>query len=198
MLRHIKPVSGQPLTFRTSGIGRPQDVTLIPFNKLHRQRYSVYWQLISEGEWKLRSADIAAAEARRMAEEARVVDVVRPGESQSETDHRWQGENTQTGDTWGFKWREAKGWFSYEVKVVPGQPLQLVVTLRGGKKDAESFDVLVNGKIIAAQPGGGPDAVYPLSPEITQGKNSATVQFAAHSGKTIPSISGVRVLRERK
>jgi len=197
LLRHIKPVSGHPLTFRTSGIGRPADVTLIPLYKLHRQRYTIYWQLISEGEWKLKFADIAAAEARRMAEEARVVDVVRPGESQSETDHRWQGENTQTGDTWGFKWREAKGWFSYKVKIVSGQRLLLVVALRGGKKDAENFDVLVNGKTLTVQPSGGPDAVYSLPAKIIQSNDSATVKFVAHSGKMISGISAVRVLREK-
>ena len=187
---------GQPLTFRTDGVGRPQDVTLIPFYELHRQRYSVYWQLISEAEWKLKSADIAAAEARRMAEEARVVDVVRPGEQQSETDHKMQGEGTQTGDAYGFKWRQATGWFSYKVKVLSGQPQQLAVSLRGGKKEPDNFDVLVDEKIIAAQPSGNePDAVFPLPPEFTQGKQSVTVKFVAHPGKSIAGLTGLRVLR---
>jgi hypothetical protein len=172
------------------------DVTLIPFYELHRQRYTVYWQLISEADWKLKSADIAAAEARRMVEEARVVDVVRPGEQQSETDHKWQGEGTQTGDAWGFKWREAKGWFSYEVRVLPGQPQQLVVSLRGGKNELKKFDVLVDGKILAAPPAGNEsDVVFPLPPELTQGKQSVTVKFAAHPGKSVSGLSGLRVLR---
>ncbi len=40
----LKPVAGQPLTFASAGIGRPNDVTLIPFFRLHDQRYTVYWQ----------------------------------------------------------------------------------------------------------------------------------------------------------
>ena len=39
----IKPVPGQPLTFRT--VGQRQDVTLIPFYKLFGQRYAVYWRI---------------------------------------------------------------------------------------------------------------------------------------------------------
>lgn len=39
----IEPVPGEKLTFRTKGIGRPKDVTLIPFYRLHHQRYTVYW-----------------------------------------------------------------------------------------------------------------------------------------------------------
>jgi len=196
LLKHVQPVSGQPLTFRTSGIGRPVDVTLIPFYELHRQRYSVYWQLISEAEWKLKSDDIAAAEARRMAEEARVVDVVRPGEQQSETDHKWQGEATQTGDAYGFKWREAKGWFSYEVKVIPGLPQQLVVSFRGGS--TEDFELLVDGKnLTAQQPAGGNafEAEFLLSRELTLGKQSVVVKFSSRPPKGVPGLSLLRILK---
>jgi hypothetical protein len=40
----LKPVAGEALTFRTDGIGRPRDVTLLPFYRLHHQRYTIYWQ----------------------------------------------------------------------------------------------------------------------------------------------------------
>jgi len=40
----IKPVAGKPLTFRTEGVGVPEDVTLVPFYKLFGQRYTVYWE----------------------------------------------------------------------------------------------------------------------------------------------------------
>ena len=39
----IKPVPGQPLTFRTTG--QKQDVTLIPLNQLFEERYAVYWRV---------------------------------------------------------------------------------------------------------------------------------------------------------
>jgi len=57
LLRHVEPVAGQPLTFTTRGIGRPHDVTLIPYYLLHYQRYSVYWKVYSEDEWKMRKGD---------------------------------------------------------------------------------------------------------------------------------------------
>jgi DUF1680 family protein len=55
LLKHIKSTRW-PLTFRTKNPGRTQDVTLIPFYRLHHERYSVYWRLCSEAEWKQRSA----------------------------------------------------------------------------------------------------------------------------------------------
>ncbi len=42
----IKPV-GEPLTFRTDGIGKPVDVTLIPYYKLAHQHYNIYWKIRS-------------------------------------------------------------------------------------------------------------------------------------------------------
>ena len=48
VLAALKPVTGQPLAFKTEGIGRPRDFTLIPFYRLHHQRYTVYWPTYSE------------------------------------------------------------------------------------------------------------------------------------------------------
>ena len=45
LLSNTVPMAGQPLTFKTVGLGRPKDVTLIPFYQLQHQRYSVYWNL---------------------------------------------------------------------------------------------------------------------------------------------------------
>jgi DUF1680 family protein len=43
----LRPTGDSPLTFRTSGVGRPNDVTLIPFYKMHHRRYTVYWDLVN-------------------------------------------------------------------------------------------------------------------------------------------------------
>jgi hypothetical protein len=40
----IKSV-GTPLTFRTDGLGTPDDVTLIPFYKMAHQHYNMYWKI---------------------------------------------------------------------------------------------------------------------------------------------------------
>ncbi len=40
----LKPVAGKPLTFMTEGVGKPNDVTLIPFYRLFGERYAIYWQ----------------------------------------------------------------------------------------------------------------------------------------------------------
>jgi DUF1680 family protein/alpha-L-arabinofuranosidase len=48
----VEPVAGKALEFRTKGVGRPKDVTLIPLSRTLDQRYAVYWKLIGKSdEW---------------------------------------------------------------------------------------------------------------------------------------------------
>lgn len=47
----LKPVAGSPLTFKTTGVGKPNDVTMIPLYQLHHERYTVYWKLLSTRQW---------------------------------------------------------------------------------------------------------------------------------------------------
>ncbi|HXC97992.1 MAG TPA: beta-L-arabinofuranosidase domain-containing protein [Verrucomicrobiae bacterium] len=44
----LKPVAGQNLAFRTEGVGRPHDVTLVPFYREYHERYTVYWDVLNE------------------------------------------------------------------------------------------------------------------------------------------------------
>jgi hypothetical protein len=69
LLKHIQPVSGQPLTFRTKNLGKPDDVTLIPYYKLNAERYSIYWSVVSPADWKVNPAK-AKAEATTVLQTA--------------------------------------------------------------------------------------------------------------------------------
>jgi len=43
----VRPVpGGKPLTFETVGIGRPRDVRLVPYYRLHHERYNLYWEVV--------------------------------------------------------------------------------------------------------------------------------------------------------
>jgi len=45
----LKRDPGTPLRFRTVGVGKPMDVSLIPLANLHHQRYTVYWKTMPAG-----------------------------------------------------------------------------------------------------------------------------------------------------
>ena len=201
----IEIVSKKPLTFRTKGVGRPQDITLVPFYAMHHRRYTVYWDLLTEEQWKQREAEWKAEQERLKELEQRTVDLVVVGDEQSEREHNLQGERTSSGNFGIRRWRHATdgGWFSYDLKVDPNQPMELVVTYWGSDAGARVFDIIVDGKVIATQrlqrnkPGQFFDVTYPIPIELTKGKEKVTVRFQAHPKCIAGGVFGVRMVRAK-
>jgi DUF1680 family protein len=204
----IKPVEGCPLTFRTVGAGRPEDVTLVPFQNLFGKRYALYWVFYNEKEW----AEVEAKRRARAAEEAtrqasiqkRLVDRVEIGEPGSEKGHNLQSEKSSSGELRGEKWRQAfdGGWFSYDVRVLSGQSMVLLCTYWGSDV-GRTFDILVEGTKIATQtvnvnfPGDFFDAEYKIPIDLTRGKEKVKVEFQAPAEGLAGGLFGLVMLKER-
>jgi DUF1680 family protein len=199
----IKPLPDKADTFQTVAAGRPRDVLLYPFYKMHNKRYSVYWEILTEDQWLTRQEEIKAELARIRELEGRTVDFVQPGEAQSEKDHNQQGDKTNSGEAWDGKYRHAYegGWFSFDLKVQSDTTNILVCTFWGGDSGQRTFDILVDGQILATQslrnnkPGEFIDVNYPLPRGLTSGKNKVTVKFQAHADNTAGGVFGVRVVQ---
>jgi len=200
LLASVRPVPGAPIGFRTEGIGRPRDLSLIPFYKASDQRYSVYWSVYTPAEWDTHRAALAAADRRRQAIAGATLDLVNVDDPQSERDHGYRGEGTSEWTFEGRKVREARnGWFSYDLKVRPDAPMTLVFTYKGAEGRPRSFDVLVDGEKVATRtveyhPTELLDAEYPIPEALTRGKERVTVKFQSHADEASASISEVRVV----
>ena len=196
----IKPVPGKPLTFRTEGAGQPHDVTLVPYHKLFDQRYAVYWSVFRHGSPE-HQAMLAREEARKRRA-ARIVDQVEIGDEASESDHGLEHENSQSGRYGDRHWRHARdGWFSYELAVLPDEPVVLGCTYWGDDVGSRTFDILVDDKKIATQtvlknrPGKLFDVEYRIPPELTREKQRVSVRFQAHPDNTAGGLFGCVILR---
>ena len=199
----IRPVEGKPLTFRTSGAGRPDDVTLVPYHELFGRHYAVYWRLTDDAGWQRIQAERKAREeakareaARQAALDARKIDAVEIGVSDSEKAHQIKGENTRSGTHAQRRWRDAEGgWFEYRMKVLPETPMTLRCTWWGSDND-RVFDILVDGTKIATQklarnnPGEFFDVDHAIPFELTTGRESIVVRFAAHPGSVAGGLFG--------
>ena len=78
-LQQIAAVASRPLAFCTKGLGKPSDVTLVPFYRLHHQRYSVYWKIMPAGDWPRYNAAVEAKEAAARELARCTTDQVPPG-----------------------------------------------------------------------------------------------------------------------
>ena len=213
LMNGFEAVDGRPSTFdntagsfRVAGQNAPANVRLEPFYKVHGERhYAVYWDVFTDRQWQEKEEQYRAELTRRQELEKRTVDYVLPGNPQNERDHNLQGEKTEAGDFSDRKWRHATdgGWFSYDVKVLPDQPLELAVTYWGSDGGNRVFDILVDGVKIATErlennrPGNFYDQGYPINESITKGKNRITVKFQAHSGSWAGGLFGLHILKAK-
>jgi uncharacterized protein len=201
VLASVKPVPGRPLTFRTAGVGRPADVTLIPFSSASDVRYTAYWNLFTPAEWEARSAARAAAAAKQRGLPSRTVDRVDVGDEAAEKAHAYEGPGAVTADFDGRMGREASGqaWFSVALDARPGEPLSLYCLYRGSEGKRRAFDIYVDGQKIASEtlpyhPTELLDAEYAIPETLTRGKSRLVVKFQPQDQASTAQVFEVRIV----
>lgn len=199
----VKPVSVPKQHFRTAGTGRPRDVDLVPFHRLHDRRYTVYLDVFTPAEWAKREDELRAEKERESALAARTLDQLHIGEMQPERDHDLRGEKTSAGEAQGRKWRHATdgGWFEFKLKCDPAGPNELRCTYWGDESGDRQFDILIDGtkaatqKLLHNEPGRFFDVIYPVPEDMTRGKSQVTVRFQAHPGNWAGGLFDARMLK---
>jgi hypothetical protein len=148
-----EPVAGKVNTFITKNVGRPRDVEFKPFYKTHERRYSVYFDLFNGKQWDQYQAEYQAKQEQLKKMERMTIDFFQLGEMQPERNHNFKSENTWVNDFKHRKYREADrgGWFTFEMNVYAGQPMELAFEYWGGFPGSRTFDIFVNGKQIATE-----------------------------------------------
>lgn len=197
----LRPLPDKPGCFRTNGVGKDRDVDFVPFYRLHRRTYGIYWDLFTPAEWEKRAAEIAAEQERQRRLEAATVGFAQPGEMQAERDANMQGEDTWPDRLMGRPGRRGRNWFSFDLAVDPAHPMALVVTYNRDEWQTRTFDILVDNQKIATQTleRRGPvkffDVEYPIPADLLKGKQKVTVKFIAVPGSEIGAVYGLRTIR---
>ncbi|HCO94984.1 MAG TPA: hypothetical protein DIU00_13700, partial [Phycisphaerales bacterium] len=200
----LKPTGDKPGHFRTDGVGRQRDVDLVPFYRLHRRTYAVYWDLFTEPEWKVKEAEYAAEQERLRKLEEATVAYAQPGEMQPERNFNFQN----PGDSWvvrtmGRPGRWGRSWFSFDLPVESDRPMALVVTYCSDhhSRGRAIFDILVDGQKIANQevtrssPARFYDVEYAIEADLIKGKEKVTMRFQATDRNVVAAIFGIRMIR---
>jgi DUF1680 family protein len=189
----IQPVEGKPLTFRTQGAGRPGDVTLSPYYRLFGQRYALYWDIYTEGEWKaLRAAGDALPDG--------IIDSVKIGDVGSETDHNFQGFQVRRGFVGGTAWLSCGDWLKFDFKIPVAHPASLVTRL-SSPDSGKVYSVFADGKELVAstdpgsQQAGESVVRYAIPKEMMAGKKQVSLIFRVNRGESSKRLLGVAVLK---
>ncbi|TCP37323.1 glycoside hydrolase family 127 protein [Sphingomonas sp. BK235] len=200
VLAGFKPVAGRAATFTAAGVGRPGDLTFVPFYRQYDRRSAIYFRHFTPEQWREAEAALRAERSRQQAIAARSVDVLHFGEMQPERDHALEGDYSWPVTLHGRNGRDVRtgGFMAFTLKARRG-PLVLQLTYWGEDAD-RAFDVLVEGATVASvtlrgdAPGVFVDRDYPLPLALTRGKAALHVRVVPHQGRSAGPIYGARLL----
>ena len=184
---------------------------LIPFTRILMDRYEVYFPRVgSLSELKAETVKLNANYNPTREQEAYFknieVDRVKIGDSESERKHKIESYRSNIGTDFGQKWRDSfnGGFYMYEMKCLPDQPMKLAVRYRQDDSGDRVFDILVDGKCIKTVNHNNPilEVEKPLyyeemaiPTELTRGKNTVTIKFSAHNHSMAGGIFDIRILK---
>ncbi|TDH28681.1 glycosyl hydrolase [Segetibacter sp. 3557_3] len=201
----LTPVPGKPITFSAANFIYPdrfKRVELVPFYTIHDSRYMVYWPVTTADKLTEKLQAFKAHEETRLALEKITIDQVAPGEQQPESDHNYQGDRSETGVYKDQHWRNAKGWFSYDLKNTAGQASKLRVTYYGAEKD-RNFNITINDTLVktvqldGTSGGKFVDVDYDIPEAVlkTSANGLLRVKFIAQPNSSTANVYYIRLLK---
>jgi DUF1680 family protein len=197
----VKETNANTLTFNVSDAtyqDKYKDLKLVPFYTLHNTRYVVYWPFTTPGGLEKMQADVKAKEEKALELDRITVDKVTAGEQQPESDHGYKFEKSESGIYKDRHFRNARGWFTYNLKNTAASAKKLRVTYTYNRDT--NFDILINNILIAtvnpkdAKEGQFTDVDYILPKELQNAK-LLTVKFMAKEKSKTANVYDVRLLK---
>jgi len=205
LVKIVKIKSEENLSFSVAeGIypEKYQELEFIPFYNIHESRYAIYLPLETKESYNEKQEKQKAQEIAVRKLELSTIDRVVPGEQQPESDHFIQSENSNTGVHQNRHWRDASGWFSYELEDSEHSASKLLITYYG-KDNNREFSIYMNGEILAEERLEGEEGDRFFSKEYKLPKQleyndgeKITIRFEAKPSSRTAGIYDVRLLRD--
>lgn len=199
----LQMVDKKQLSFSTTGIAKPNEVTLIPFNQTKNEYYSVYWDVFTPDAWLVQQKAYDEQRKKQQELEARTMDVLRIGEMQPERDHNFVSENATTGEDHQKKWRatENGGYLQYDMKVDANGQNTLINTYWGMDNRGRTFDIMVDGIKLTTEDlnqykeSRFYDISYTLPIELTKGKQKVVIKLLPKKDNSAGPVYGSRMVK---
>jgi len=124
---------------------RLDSLELQPFFEIHDARYQMYFQNYTKEQYQEKHALLKQQEIEALALEAKTIDKINCGEQQSEVDHRYKGEKSDSGYDDTKAWRSTKSYISYQLlnKNKSGKYLDISCT---DDSKTDKITILINEK----------------------------------------------------
>ena len=201
-----------PLKFELPGLAqlstdsgfKPVTLDFIPLFAVADQPYTVYLDVIDQGQWQTKQQELAADIQKKAQLEAITTDYIALGQMQAERDHDLTSEGrSDVGAFGGKNWRDThSGWFEFDMKVDPKKAHQLICTYWGSDRGRREFDLLVDGTVVGTQvlnnnkPDSFFDVAYDIPKELTSNKAKVRVRLRARDGYYGGGLFEARIIKK--
>ena len=201
----IKPLGDTALHYTTLNAGfindSLHDIQLLPFYKMHHQRYTVYFKMYTHDESAYRN-DAVSDEININDSASEVAHNLKSKNSATSLikDQRHFWENNRTGRAC-----KADGWFSYDMKIDNTKPYNYLVVTYWGDEDANhQFDILIDDKLMKKEditkrhPLTYYEEVYELPQSSWKDKKQVTVKFKADANNYAGAVYALKISSDNK
>ncbi len=209
IVRDVRRKPGDELIFECSNRVASTGFELIPFNRIHFNRYAVYFPMY-EGKKEYEAA--YEQEKETIAENDylmnNTVDRVVMYSPLSEIGHCLNGVNMDTGDAYGHTWRHAEdgGYIMYRMSVLADTPQNVHMTFISTDHGNRVFDVMVDGQTIGtldhSTPRRSPATFYneilPVPQHLLKGKEHITVKLQAKKDNIAGGLFDMRIVKAKQ
>ena len=160
----------------------------------------LYWRVTNNEELQKIKEQLKEGESQKLALEENTVDQVAPGEQQPEVEHGFKSERSESGTFNDGHWRNATGWFSYQLTNKNKEGKKLLVTYYGTDRNV-SFDILVNGVLLKKETLDGTkgdlffDVEYDLPGTVQSQEGLIEVKFVAAQESRTARVFYLRLIK---
>jgi len=204
VINHLGAMNGDDLTFKLKGL-YPQNkfadgLKLIPFYQIHEQRYIIYFPQATQDKIEMIQKQKVKEEAEIQKLDNITTDKIQLGEQQPESDHFFDSKDSNTGYMEDRHFREAKGWFSYQMKNKEKDAKYLYITYFDANNN-RTLNAEINGikafsKDFDGKMGGSPQTLLIPIPESENRKEILNIRFNSSEKSLTPKIIEVRLLNQ--
>ncbi|MCY0970448.1 glycoside hydrolase family 127 protein [Chryseobacterium wangxinyae] len=204
VLSHLETVNGEDLKFKMKGL-YPQNkfaegLELVPFYKIHEERYIIYFPQATQDKIELIQKQKAVEEQEIRKLDNITTDKIQLGEQQPESDHNFDSKDSSTGYMEDRHFREAKGWFSYQMKNKERNAKYLYITHFDANNNrtlnAEINGVKTYSKNFEGKMGNSPQTLLIPIPDSETRKEILDIRFNSGEKSLTPKIIEVRLLNQ--
>jgi uncharacterized protein len=182
------------LAFRLVNTDEDDRLIFTPHYKQHQERYGIYWSIVDAESEELKQ-HLNKTRMEQLIKDA-TIDSVQVGNDQYELQHAISGEATIGGAWDGQNGRIVYpgGWFSYQLKIVPGEQNLLQVTYFSINND-RVMHIYANGELFVSERSSShfkrefSMKLYPIPDELINGQDF--IEFTFKPDNKMNGIYGV-------